>query len=108
MCFGTENQAHLSGGSAFISVFQWSLTARLKSRHPYNKAAQEMLNFTSEDISRDAWLAAVEAGVGVGRALPSPYIWDPGDHDLPRRQFSDWGWKSSMKTWGFASVTLTI
>ncbi|CAJ1069781.1 NAD kinase-like isoform X2 [Xyrichtys novacula] len=27
--------------------------SRLKSNHPYNKAAQEMLNSTSEDISRD-------------------------------------------------------
>ncbi|KAL7845704.1 hypothetical protein AOLI_G00238960 [Acnodon oligacanthus] len=31
---------------------------RLKSRHPHNKAAQEMLQSIPEDLSRDAWLAA--------------------------------------------------
>ncbi|CAL8336440.1 unnamed protein product [Boreogadus saida] len=33
-------------------------TARLKSRHPYNKAAQELLRSTTEDLSIDGWLAA--------------------------------------------------
>ncbi|KAJ8385305.1 hypothetical protein AAFF_G00190210 [Aldrovandia affinis] len=57
--------------------------SRLKSRHSYNKAAQEMLNFTSEDISRDAWLAAAWKqeweSAGPGRA---PYM------DHPRKPAS--------------------
>ncbi|XP_034062856.1 NAD kinase-like isoform X2 [Gymnodraco acuticeps] len=69
--------------------------SRLKSRHPYNKAAQEMLNSTSEDISRDAWLAAAWKQEWES-AVPSRihrYIWDPGDgaiggDNLPRRQWT--------------------
>ncbi|KAJ8416523.1 hypothetical protein AAFF_G00358110 [Aldrovandia affinis] len=54
---------------------------RLKSRHPYNKAAEEMLNFTSEDISRDAWLAAAwkQEWESAGPSRVHRYIWDPGD-----------------------------
>ncbi|CAB1437707.1 unnamed protein product, partial [Pleuronectes platessa] len=32
--------------------------SRLKYRHPYNKAAQELLRSTTEDLSKDGWLAA--------------------------------------------------
>ena len=44
---------------------------RLKSRKPYNKEAQEMLSVIPEDRSKDAWIAAMEAGVGSIRTHPS-------------------------------------
>ena len=90
---------------------------RLKSRHPYNIAAQEMLNSTSEDISRDAWLAAAwkQEWESAGPSRIHRYIWDPGDgtiggDDLPRRQWTTLNrlrtgvgrFKTSMKTWGLA------
>ncbi|KAJ8393080.1 hypothetical protein AAFF_G00067630 [Aldrovandia affinis] len=58
---------------------------RLKSRHPYNKVAQEMLQSIPEDLSRDAWLAAswkqMWETAGPSRILR--YIQDPGDGLLP-------------------------
>ncbi|KAJ8403315.1 hypothetical protein AAFF_G00355320 [Aldrovandia affinis] len=78
--------------------------SRLKSRHPYNKAAQEMLNFTSEDISRDAWLAAAwkqewesagpsESTATFGTQEMAPLEERPTtpgmDHAEPS---TDWGW----------------
>ncbi|KAJ8409933.1 hypothetical protein AAFF_G00209740 [Aldrovandia affinis] len=54
-----------------------------------------MLNFTSEDISRDAWLAAAwkQEWESAGPSRVHRYIWDPGDgaiggDDLPRRQWT--------------------
>ncbi|KAJ8372540.1 hypothetical protein AAFF_G00281450 [Aldrovandia affinis] len=48
---------------------------RLKSRHPYNKAAQEMLQSIPEDLSRDAWLAASWKQTWE-TAGPSPAFYD--------------------------------
>ena len=52
-----------------------------------------MLNSTSEDISRDAWLAAAwkQEWQSAGPSRIHRYIWDPGSgaiggEDLPRRQ----------------------
>ncbi|KAL7881731.1 hypothetical protein AOLI_G00085790 [Acnodon oligacanthus] len=63
---------------------------RLKSRHPYNKAAQEVPQPIPEDLSRDAWLAATwkqMLDAGWSSRLPQ-YIRDPGGgvkgEDLPR------------------------
>ena len=89
---------------------------RLKSRHPYNKAAQEMLSSIPEDLSTRAWLAASwkQEWESAGPSLIHRYIWDPGDgaegEDLPRRQWtllnrlrSGVGcFKSAMKKWGLA------
>ncbi|KAJ8377727.1 hypothetical protein AAFF_G00254610 [Aldrovandia affinis] len=54
---------------------------RLKSRHPYNKAAQEMLQSIPEDLSRDAWLAASwkQTWETAGPSRILRYIQDPGD-----------------------------
>ncbi|KAJ8396835.1 hypothetical protein AAFF_G00014340 [Aldrovandia affinis] len=54
---------------------------RLKSRHPYNKAAQEMLQSIPEDLSRDAWLAASwkQTWETAGPSRILRYIRDPGD-----------------------------
>ncbi|KAJ8401557.1 hypothetical protein AAFF_G00378740 [Aldrovandia affinis] len=54
---------------------------RLKSRHPYNKAAQEMLQSIPEDLSRDAWLAASwkQTWETAGPSCILRYIRDPGD-----------------------------
>ncbi|KAL7856241.1 hypothetical protein AOLI_G00198450 [Acnodon oligacanthus] len=53
---------------------------RLKSRHPYNKAAQEMLQSIPEDLSRDAWLAATwkQTWEMAGPSCIQQYIRDPG------------------------------
>ena len=90
---------------------------RLKSRHPYNKAAQEMLNSIPEDISKDAWLAAAWKleWESAGPSRTHRHIWDPGGgtiggDDLPRRQWTTLNrlrtgvgrFKSSMKKWGLA------
>ncbi|CAL8261876.1 unnamed protein product [Boreogadus saida] len=43
----------------------------LKSRHPYNKAAQEMLRSVPDDLSRDCLAGSIlETVVGGGWALP--------------------------------------
>ncbi|KAJ8355351.1 hypothetical protein AAFF_G00062520 [Aldrovandia affinis] len=54
---------------------------RLKSRHPYNKAAQEMLQSIPEDLSRDTWLAASwkQTWETAGPSRILRYIRDPGD-----------------------------
>ncbi|KAL7843415.1 hypothetical protein AOLI_G00249270 [Acnodon oligacanthus] len=63
---------------------------RLKSRHPYNKAAQEMLQSIPEDLFRDAWLAATwkQMWETAGPSRIQQYIRDPGGsvkgEDLPR------------------------
>ncbi|KAJ8405459.1 hypothetical protein AAFF_G00319320 [Aldrovandia affinis] len=56
---------------------------RLKSRHPYKKAAQEMLQSIPEDLSRDAWLAASwkQTWETAGPSRILRYIRDPGDGD---------------------------
>ncbi|KAM9771130.1 uncharacterized protein ACBT44_004583 isoform 1-T2 [Syngnathus typhle] len=71
------------------------LPSRLKARHPYNIAAQEMLNSIPEDISRDAWLAAAwkQEWEAAGPSLMHSYVWEPGDgaiggDELPRQQWT--------------------
>ena len=91
--------------------------SRLKSRHPYNKAVQEMLNSTSEDLSREAWLAAAwkQEWESAGPSHIHRYIRDPGGgaiggDDLPRRQWTILNrlrtgvgrFGASMKKWGLA------
>ena len=90
--------------------------SRLKSRHPYNKAAQELLRSTTEDLSKDGWLAAAwkQEWERAGPTQIHHYILDPGDgatgDDLPRRQWTLLNrlrtgvgrFKSSMKKWGLA------
>ena len=91
--------------------------SRLKSRHPYNKAAQEILNTTPEDISRDSWLAAAwkQEWESAGPSRMHRYIWDPGGRaiggdELPRRQWTTLNrlrtgvgrYKASMQRWGLA------
>jgi hypothetical protein len=62
----------------------------LKSRHPYNKAAQEMLQSIPDDLSRDAWMAASwkQTWETAGPSRIQRYIRDPGGgvkgEDLPR------------------------
>ena len=87
---------------------------RLKSRHPYNKAAQEMLRSIPEDLSTSSWLAASwkQEWESAGPSHIHQYIWDPGDgvqgEDLPRRQWTLLNrlrtgvgcFKSAMKKWG--------
>ena len=89
---------------------------RLKSRHPYNKAAQEMLRSIPEDLSTSAWLQASwkQEWEAAGPSRLHQYIWDPGDgvegEDLPRRQWTLLNrlrtgvgcFKASMKKWGLA------
>ncbi|CAL8370479.1 unnamed protein product [Boreogadus saida] len=68
--------------------------SRLKSRHPYNKAAQELLRSTTEDLSKDGWLAAAwkQEWERAGPTQIHHYILDPGDGAtgdlLPRRQWT--------------------
>ncbi|KAI9525407.1 hypothetical protein NQZ68_005953 [Dissostichus eleginoides] len=71
---------------------------------PFNKAAQEILNSTSEDLSRDAWLAAAwrQEWELAGPSCIHRYIWDPGDgaiggDDLPRWQ---WTHTKPSTNWG--------
>lgn len=59
---------------------------RLKSWHPYSKAAQDLLSYTPDDRS-------LEAGVGVcWPTVIHRYIQDPGGsvkgENLPRRQWT--------------------
>ncbi|KAL3052917.1 hypothetical protein OYC64_005443 [Pagothenia borchgrevinki] len=94
-----------------------ALLRRLKSCLPFNKAAQEILNSTSEDLSRDAWLAVAwrQEWEIDGPSRIHRYIWDPGDgaiggDDLPRRQWTTLNhlrtgvgrFETSMKKWGLA------
>lgn len=87
---------------------------RLKSRRPFNKTAQEMLQTVSEDLSRDAWLAA-SWKQSWETARPSriqQFIRDPGGsvqgEDLPRHLWTSLNrlctgvgrFKSSLKKWG--------
>ena len=61
-----------------------------------------MLNSTSEDISREAWLAAAwrQEWQSAGPSCIHRHIWDPGSgaigDKLPRRQWT------SMRKWGLA------
>ena len=88
--------------------------SRLKSRHPYNLAAQEMLTSIPEDLSSNAWLVVAwkQEWESAGQTRIHHHIRDPGDgaegQDLPRRQWtllnrlrSGVGcFKASMKKWG--------
>ena len=53
---------------------------RLKSRHPYNRAAQELLRSIPEDLSTEAWLAAAwkQEWESAGPTRIHCYIQDPG------------------------------
>ncbi|CAL8292144.1 unnamed protein product [Arctogadus glacialis] len=55
--------------------------SRLKSRHPYNQAAQEMLISIPEDLTTKAWLAAAwkQEWESAGQTRLHHYIQDPGD-----------------------------
>lgn len=69
-----------------------SLT-RLKSRHPYNIVAQEMLWTIPEDLSTQAWLAAAwKQQESAGPTRIHRYIQDLGDdikgEELPRQQWT--------------------
>ena len=89
---------------------------RLKSCHPYNKAAQEMLQSIPEDLSRDAWLAASwkQTWETAGPSRIQQYIRDPGGgvkgEDLPRHLWTSLNhlftgvgrFKSSLKKWGLS------
>ena len=88
--------------------------SRLKSRHPYNQAAQEMLISIPEDLTTKAWLAAAwkQEWESAGQTRLHHYIQDPGGgvegEDLPRRQWTLLNrlrtgvgcFKASMKKWG--------
>ena len=71
-------------------VFSRAPPGRLKYRHAYNKAAQEMLQSIPDDLSRDAWLAASwrQTWETAGPSRIQRYIRDPGGGvkggDLPR------------------------
>ncbi|CAM4567709.1 unnamed protein product [Leuciscus chuanchicus] len=87
---------------------------RLKSRHPYNKAAQDLLRSIPEDLSTEAWLAAAwkQEWESAGPSRIHRYIYDPGGglegEDLPRRQWTLLNrlrtgvgrYKASMRKWG--------
>lgn len=89
---------------------------RLKSRHPYNKAAQEMLQSIPEDLSRDAWLASSweQMWETAGPSRIHQYIKDPGGgvkgEDLPRHLWTSLNrlrtgvgrFNSSLKKWGLS------
>ncbi|KAL7864616.1 hypothetical protein AOLI_G00160360 [Acnodon oligacanthus] len=88
---------------------------RLKSRHPYNKSAQEMLQSIPEDLSRDAWLAATwrQTWEMAGPSHIQQYIRDPGgvkEEDLLRHLWTLLNplrtgvglFKSSLKKWGLS------
>ena len=89
---------------------------RLKSRHPYNKAAQELLRSIPEDLSTSAWLATTwkQEWESAEPSRMHRYIWDPGagveGEDLPRRQWTLLNrlrtgvgcFKTAMKKWGLA------
>ncbi|KAJ8333503.1 hypothetical protein SKAU_G00415110 [Synaphobranchus kaupii] len=90
--------------------------SRLKSRQPYNKAAQEMLHSIPEDLSRSVWLAASwkQTWETVVPSRIHHYIWDPGGgvkgEDLPHQQWTLLNrlrtgvgrFKSPIKKWGLA------
>ena len=87
---------------------------RLKSRHPFNKAAQEFLCSIPEDLSTSAWLAASwkQEWESAGPSRMHRHICDPGGDveggDLPRRQWTLLNrlrtgvgcFRSEMKKWG--------
>lgn len=87
---------------------------RLKSRHPYNKAAQDLLRSIPEDLSTEEWLAAAwkQEWESAGPSRIHRYIFDPGGglegEDLPRRQWTLLNrlrtgvgrYKASMRKWG--------
>ncbi|KAL7864055.1 hypothetical protein AOLI_G00154750 [Acnodon oligacanthus] len=91
---------------------------RLKSRHPYNKAAQEMLQSIPEDLSRDAWLAATwkQMWEAAGPSRIQRYIRDPGGgvkgEDLlcqlwtllNRLRTGVGCFESSLKKWGLSDI----
>ena len=68
--------------------------SRLKSRHPYNFVAQEMLRTIPEDLSTEAWLAAAwkRQWESARTTRMHRYIHDPEGgiegEDLPRRQWT--------------------
>ncbi|CAJ1077249.1 NAD kinase-like isoform X2 [Xyrichtys novacula] len=72
--------------------------SRLKSRLPDNKAEQEMLNSTSEDISRDAFLAVSwtlsHPSIHSGRNLPQSWA------TLSRLRTGLGRFKTPMRKWG--------
>ena len=92
-------------------------TGRLKSRRPFSKSAQAMLQSIPRDMSRDAWLATAWKK-SWDTAEPSRmqrYIRDPaggvkGD-DLPRHQWTSLNrlrcgvgrFKSCMRKWGLTN-----
>ncbi|CAM4608619.1 unnamed protein product [Leuciscus chuanchicus] len=87
---------------------------RLKSRHPYNKAARDLLRSIPEDLSTEAWLAAAwkQEWESAGPSRIHRYIYYPGGslegEDLPRRQWTLLNrlrtgvgrYKASMRKWG--------
>ena len=90
--------------------------SRLKSRHPYNRRAQEMLGSIPEDLSTRAWLATSWKQEWESAELTRLHyhIQDPGDgvegEHLPHRHWTLLNrlrtrvgrFKSSMKDWGLA------
>ena len=76
-----------------------------------------MLRSTTEDLSRDGWLAAAwkQDWERAGPSHVHQYVWDPGEgatgEDLPRRQWTLLNrlrtrvgrFKSAMKKWGLAA-----
>ncbi|KAL6459828.1 hypothetical protein MHYP_G00315870 [Metynnis hypsauchen] len=64
---------------------------RLKSRHPYSKAVQEMLQSILEDLSRDAWLAATWK-----------QTWEMAGPSCIQQYIRDGRFKSSLKKWGLS------
>ena len=89
---------------------------RLKSRKPYNKEAQEMLNVITEDRSKDAWIAATwkQEWEASGPTRVHRHVPDPGEgvkgEDLSRKHWTTLNrlrtgvgrYKASMKKWGLA------
>ena len=89
---------------------------RLKSRHPFNKAAQELLRSVPEDLSTEAWLAEAwkQEWESAGPSRVHHHIHDPGGglkgEDLPRRQWTLLNrlrtgvgrFKASLRKWGLA------
>ena len=67
---------------------------RLKFRHPYNKAAKELLRSTPENLSTETWLVAAwkQEWESAGPTRIHCYIQDPGSgiegEELPHRQWT--------------------